>query len=424
MAEEHFFKIFLEKIRETLSKLNPMNFQNSIFRSAYLSKWNSYGEIIRPNGEIVACDGSLGESSFSGGLVVIVARAIAHIYSLKDGKITSVLEVDTRAGYRLQGKTVLMKTLELKVLRKTLEKYPGAFGVYDGSLYLTFLHHADRLKRTLWIFEEYLEELANVLKLSNSGVKIVGVSKDSDVNYLRAKITANVLTSLLGESNTVMTRRRSLKKMLKDFTSRSWEGLDESLRASCLRELEQDFSDEGLYSELTSEPGFTTPLLLAPQTIFLSGETSAKGWRDTKFRKYIENDSDLSGVLKRLDEYFSNTPIALTYWRPQGAAGVYRVDIPANLLGYRGRCEDLNEDVLLEGEAYLERAKNIIGVLNWMTQGPYAVYPLVQVDSIAKLDTSLYKTAYEPVIIEELRKRGFKASPRKRRIRDMVLRGY
>jgi len=191
-----------------------------------------------------------------------------------------------------------------------------------------------------------------------------------------------------------------------------------------LKELEQDFSDEGLYSELVTEPGFTTPLALAPHTIFLSGESKAKGWYDTNFRKRIERDSDLSGVLKRLDEYFSSTPIALTYWKPPGVSVVYRLDVPASLLGYRGECGNLSEDVFLEEEEYLSAMRNIVSMLNWMRQGPYVVYPLVQVDSIAKLDRNLYKTAYEPAIVEELRRRGFRVNPRKRKIRDLLLRGY
>lgn len=428
MSEEQFFQIFLEKVRETLSRLSPVDFNNSIFTNAYLSKWNIFGETIKPQGAIVACDGSFGESSFSGGLVVIVTRAIAHIYSLNNNRITSVFEVDTKAGYRLGGRTVLMKALELRVLRKALEKaleeHIEAFGIFDGSLYLTFLHHKDRLKKISPVFEEYVRELANILKLAEKGIKIIGISKDSDINYLRAKVVTSVLTELCSGMGNGIARRRSLKKLLKDLTSKGLECLDKSLRLLCLRELEQDFSDECLYSELTLEPGFTTPLLLAPQTIFLTGESKANGWRDTSFRKHIEKDEDLSGVLKSLDEYFSSTPIALTYWRPSNMSMVYRLDVPASLLGYSGKCEDLTEDVFLEGRDYLESMKNIVGVLNWMRQGPYAVYPLVEVDSIAKLDRSLYKSVYEPVIVEELKKRGFKVNSRKRRIRDIVLRGY
>ena len=428
MAEEQFFQMFLEKVRESISRLKPIDLQDPVFRNAYLSKWNSCQESAPPNGAIVACDGSFGESSFSGGLVVIVARAIAHIYSVKQSSVARVLEVDTRADYRLQGRAIFMKTLELRVLRsaieKTLREYGEAFGVFDGSLYLTFLHHEDRLKRVSWIFEKYVEELTNILRLAEKGIKIVGVSKDSDINYLRAKIIASVLTKFCGESNSGVIRGRSLKKLLKDFKDKYWDKFEESLRGLFLKELEQDFSDEGIYSELATEPGFTTPLALAPHTIFLTGESKAKGWYDTNFRKRIERDSDLSGVLKRLDEYFSSTPIALTYWRPPGAAGVYRLDVPASLLGYQRKCGDLTEDVFLEGEEYLSAMRNIVSMLNWMRQGPYAVYPLVQVDSIAKLDRNLYKTAYEPVIVEELRRRGFKAGPRKRSIRDIVLRGY
>jgi len=104
--------------------------------------------------------------------------------------------------------------------------------------------------------------------------------------------------------------------------------------------------------------------------------------------------------------------------------GVYRLDVPSNLLDYKGACGDLSDDRFMDDKACLERMRKLISFLNWMRQGPHIVYPLVEVDTIARLDRELYKNAYEPVIVDELKRRGFKVSPRRRSIRDLVLRGY
>ncbi|MGQ9478720.1 MAG: hypothetical protein ACUVQ0_01700 [Thermoproteota archaeon] len=104
--------------------------------------------------------------------------------------------------------------------------------------------------------------------------------------------------------------------------------------------------------------------------------------------------------------------------------GVYRIDVPACLLGYVGSSDSLSDDVFLEDPGALESLSRIISVLNWMIHVSHTVYPLAQVDSIARMDRRLYKEAYEPILIEDLRRRGFKAAPRRRSIRDLVLRGY
>ncbi|MEM2088169.1 MAG: DNA double-strand break repair nuclease NurA [Thermoproteota archaeon] len=427
MTEEQFFQMFLDRLRESVGKLTPLELQSSPFKNSYLSKWNPCEDSAQPSGAIVACDGSIGESSFSGGLVVLIARAIAHIYT-PEGGLKSIMEVDTEANYKLQGRSLFMKTLELRVLRKALEKtlqeHEAVLGIFDGSLYLTFLHHREHLRRVAWVFEKYVRELASLLKLTGKNTVIIGLSKDSDINYLRAKIMLDVVKSLSTELMAEVKRGRSIKRIRERLAGKAEFEPKGSMLRTCIEELEKDLSDEGVYGELAPNPGFTTPLLLAPQTLFLTGESKARSWWDTGFRGLLENDVALKGILEALDEYFSTTPIALSYWRPAGMLGVYRLDVSSSLLGCEGSCGDLSDDKFMDDEAALKRMRGIISFLNWMKQGPHVVYPLVEVDTIARLDRTLYKNAYEPVIVDELKRRGFKVSPRRRSIRDMVLRGY
>lgn len=425
MAEEQFFKMFTESLRESVSKLTPIELRSSLFKDSYLSKWNLCEDYAQPKEAVVACDGSIGESSFLGGLVILVARAIAHIYT-PEGSLTSTLEVATEANYKLKGQALFMKTLELRALRNALKKAlrenGSAIGIVDGSLYLTFLHHREHLKTITWIFEKYVRELASLLKLAEEGATIVGISKDSDVSYLRAKIMLDTILSLNADLEVETTRGRSIKR-IREALSKKTLPKDSPLQA-CLKELDQDISDEGVYSELAPSPGFTTPLLLAPQTLFLTGEAKSGSWWNSGFRSLLQSDAALTRVLEALDEHFSRFPVALTYWRPRGGFEVYRVDMPSGLLGYEGQCGNLSNDVFMVDETCLDAMRKIIRVLNWMRQGPHSIYPLVEVDAVARLDKRLYKNAYEPVIMDELRKRGFKVNPRKRSIRDMVLRGY
>lgn len=427
MAEEQFFQMFLNRLHESVGRLTPLELHSSPFKNAYLSKWNACEESAKPSGTIVACDGSIGESSFSGGLVVLVARAIAHIYTIEGG-LKSIMEVDTAANYRLQGRSLFMKTLELRVLRKALEKalqeHETALGIFDGSLYLTFLHYREHLRRVSWIFEKYVRELASLLKLAEKNVAIVGLSKDSDINYLRAKVMLDIVKSFDANFILEVKRGRSIKKIREKLVEKAEDESEDSVLQACIEELDKGLSDEGVYSELVPNPGFTTPLLLAPQTLFLTGESKTRSWWDTSFRRLLEKDAALKKVLEALDEYFSMPPIALSYWRPAGMLGVYRLDVPSSLLGYKGSCGDLSDDMFMDDDAPLRRLRETISFLNWMKHGPHVAYPLVEVDTIARLDRELYKNAYEPVIVDELKRRGFKVSPRRRSIRDMVLRGY
>jgi len=425
MAEEQFFQMFLSELRESIGRLRPLDLVSSPFKDSYLSKWCSHCESSEPDEAVVACDGSIGESSFSGGLVVWAARAVAHVYSMGSEPL-SLLETGVEAGYRLQGREFFLRSLELRTLRRAMEKASQSrrrvFGIFDGSLYLTFLHHRDHLRAFSRIFENYVRELSLLMKLVDEEKMVVGISKDSDISYLRAKIMIDILRSLDPEL-AAEARGRSIRRIREVLGDRVKGLTQDSTLKTCFEELEQDFSDEGVYSEIAPGPGFTKPLLLAPQTIFLTGEARSTGWWDSKFRTRLKQDEDLKGVLQVLDEYFSNPPVALTYWRPGMGSRVYRVDVPSRILGYSGACGGLSGDFFI-GDSGVEKAKTVFSVLNRLQQEPHAVRPLAEVDSIARLDRSLYKDAYEPVIVEELRRSGFKASPRRRRIRDAVLRGY
>ena len=428
MSEESFFLMFSEELHESISRLTPPELESSRSKALFLSKWNSHNASSDPNGAVVACDGSLGESSFTGGLTAWVSRAMAHIYA-KDGSVECIPEVAVEVNYRLEGQSLFMKALELRVLRKAIEKasreHSRILGLIDGSLYLTFFHYRERLESMAWIFEKYLNELCSLLELAGEDTVIVGLSKDSDISYLRAKILLDAILRTEGSLEVELSRGRSIKRMREKLGEVIAGAPKDTPLYEYFIELEQDISDEGLYSQIAPDPGFTTPLMLAPQTLFVTGEIKrgTKNWWKSMFRDLLEGSNRMNGVLNGLDNYFMKPPIALTYWRPKQATGVYRVDIPSNLLGHDGASGDLSEDTFRD-DIGIEKTKSIVGMLNGISHEPYVVNPLTEVDAIVRLDRALYKQAYEPLIIEELRGKGFRINHRKRGLRDFVLRGY
>lgn len=430
LIEEAFFSIFMKELRDSVESLTPPKPRNGWSRGLYLSKWREFGDSVRPEGAVVACDGSISESSFSGGLMVWTARAVAHIYSCED-EVRSIPGVAVKIGYRLKGRPYFMKALELETLNRAVREAEREFGevfaLFDGSLYLRFLHHLPRLESMREIFQRYVEALINCLKAVQGGnISIVGLSKDSDVSYLRARI---LLDAMLMEEPEIgeelRSEQRSVKRMAERLKELVRQRPGDPVLKRYLEELYLEVSDEALYMDLAVEPGFTVPLLLAPQTHFITEEVEkgTRSWWESSFRERLRSSPMLQALSSLLDEYYSQPPIATSYWRVRSELGVYRVDIPSTLLGFEGRCGDLQEDKFLNGEG-VSKAGELMAALNWLTREPYVANPLTEVDVVVRLDRSLYRQVYEPVIAEELARRGFKVMPRKRWIRDLVLRGY
>jgi hypothetical protein len=431
LAEEAFFSKFTESLHDSARRLVPPEIRSGWARSLYLSKWKNLLDSAEPDAAIVACDGSIGESSFSGRLVAWVARAIAHIYT-KGGEVRSIPEVAVSIDYGLEGRSLFMKALELETLTKAIAsasaEFKRVFAVFDGSLYLTFFHYPPRIESMLAVFERYVRALAKCLNAAKRNrTAIIGVSKDSDISYLRARILLDALLQAnpsVGEE--LGRKQRSVRRMADRLREITEQHPKDTVLRSHLEEFSLETSDEALYSEVASEPGFTRPLMLAPQTHFVTEEIDAgtTSWWKSIFRSRLKDRSPkFASLVVALDEYYSQPPIAVSYWKARPELGVHRVDIPSNLLGYEGRCGDLQEDKLATDNESLS-AEKLIATLNWLSHEPYVVNPLTEVDAVVRLDRGVYKQAYEPVIIEELTKRGFKLNPRRRSVRDYVLRGY
>jgi hypothetical protein len=430
MTEERFYSLFAQKLRQSVDDLPARSKPDEWAKTSYLNEWHPFNECSEPEGSVVSCDGSIGESIFSGGLEAWVARAVAHIHP-KNGTMTSIPSVEVPVGYDLGGKSIFMKTVELETLAQAIEKATAengkAFAVYDGNLSL-FLpaRYLQRLQPLAKLFERHVKVIIRCFKLvQQHHLELVGVSKDSNVTYLRARLILNVLLRTNPEWGEVLRReQRSLRLMARKLAEIvEHEGATSTLRPY-LNELTQPISDEALFSELTPEAGYTTPLFLAPQTRFFAAEIEkgTNNWWDSSFRRLLGGNSALEGLRNALDELYSLPPVAISYWKPRPGLMTYRIDVPSFLLGEKSKTGDMKENALANVAS--NSLAGSVSRLNWMSHGGNVVAALSEVDAVARLDRRLYRASYEPLIMKELGSKGHNVRLSKRRIRDYLMRGY
>lgn len=431
MIEEDFYSMFVQELRKSVNKLPARSKPDEWAMRSYSQEWHVFNEASEPTGSIVSCDGSIAESVFSGGLEAWVARAVAHIRP-KDGTMLSIPKVEAPVGYDLGGKSVFLKTVELETLTEAIKKARTGngrvFAVYDGSLSL-FLpaRYLQRLQPLAYLFERYVKAMTECYQLVQQDLlELVGVSKDSNVSYLRARLILDTILQTNPDVGEMLRRdQRSLRLMARRLDGIVEQEGTNSLLRSYLNELKELISDEALYSEITTGAGYTTPLLLGPQTRFFAAEVEkgTNDWWDSSFRKHLSGSTALEGLRVALDELYSLPPIAISYWKPKAGLMTYRIDIPSTLLGLESKAGDMKENVLSDEEA-VPIMQGLISRLNWLSQGESVVSPLTEVDVIARLDRRLYHSSYEPLIIKELTSKGHNVRLSKRRIRDYVMRGY
>jgi len=422
MAEEQFFSMFTDKLKNEVERLPPIALDSSFSQEIYPKYWQRFDGCEEIDYPVIACDGSLGTSQFSGGITFWVARAVAHTYlnnSLR--KVKPIVEV--KADYRLEGHSFFMKAAELKVLRlaveEALEEYGEALALYDGSLYLVFLHHRPHIEARREAIESYVNELTALIRLGiNKNVRLIGVSKDSDISYLRAHI---IVEELRKHGFNSFRHYRSIKRM-RERISDDLKVKVKAINREYFKEIALDISDEALVNTLMKESGFTTPLLLAPQTSYVlhESEKEHKRWSESSLRR---GSKSLSSLLQKMDELYSLPPIALIYWKPKHCLRTYRLDVPSYQLGVDVKTEDLIVDKFVN-EKGIQAMKHLIELLNSLDRKAYGIRPLLDVDEIARLIRRRYTRAYEPVIFEELKSHGFNVEQRKRSMRDYYMRRY
>jgi len=356
-------------------------------------------------------DGSCSSTTLRGELRVVCARALVNVYRA-GSLVESFPSVDVRFGWRLRRGTFYMRALELNGLAKALRSCEAA--LCDGTLYPTLHPVIVRYRRQeVEAYVEYLNALHNLYaEAYDRRILLLGVVKDSSTNYVRARILAQHISAEKPELAKALSRVRSLRNMAR-LLSEAGEAYVEEAEALT--------SDEEVFDEYAPEPGFTAPMLLAPQPIFLSEEVkagTARWWDSRVRRRLIDKGPPLSEVAGALDRLYSLPPIVMFYWRPWHGIGVYRVDVAGWVFGRDGKWNDLSNDAFL-GEG-VSVAEEVAAMLNALSPEPFTVKPLFDVDYVVRIDSGTYKDCYLPIIVDTLRKVGLKAVMTKRDLREMI----
>ena len=421
MAEDSFFQMFLTEI----SKLSSISiaFDDS-FRDVYLSFWHEFDGKSEESPSFVVADGSYAHTTFRGGVRAAVARAIANVYS-HNNLIGDICDVDLRVGHGLKRISLYMRALEFKCLKRALESYSEVqMALCDGDLYPIIPPVLVKLgDQEVEAYAEYLNAFYDLYKLAAERMLLlIGVTKDSFVNYLGVKI----LSTFISQENPILGRELSRVRSVKNILKKLSENRDQLKNCDAyLKEVGRMLmsSDEEIFDDYTNKSGFTYPLVLAPQPIYLSEEIKAgtRRWADSRIRRrLLAAGNPFSKIAEAFDRICELPPVVMSYWRPWHGIGVYRIDIGGWILGLNSDWGSVEGDYFLEGS--IDKLREVIAVLNSLSPEPFTVKPLLDVDDLVRFRTDIYKECYEPLIIEALRRAGLKAVLTKRDLRELMVR--
>jgi hypothetical protein len=417
LAEDLFLPLFMRRVSEPRFVSIEAG---GLLRDIYASFWRVFDGAESNQASLIVADGSLSSTTFRGGVRAVYVRAIANTYD--GGRLVGRLpEVRVRVGHRLRRATLYMRAAEFDCLRGALDGCRGGgAAVCDGNIYPA-IHPTivGGSRQEAEALTEYLEALYRLYEASmERGVLLLGVAKDSFVNYLRARIIASRISEIDPDLGSELSRERSMK----NIASRIGEAAERAPKTlgDFLREAMRPTSDEEALEECTSSPGFTAPLMLAPQPIYLGEEIKAGtiNWWGSRIRARLRMRRRLRGVSEALDRVYSLPPVVMFYWRPWHGLGVYRVDVGGWAFGVDREWGGVEGDSFMPEEA-AGRCIEIVAMLNSLSPSPFAVKPLVDADALVRLSQRTYKECYEPMLVSCLRMAGLRALPTKRDLREL-----
>lgn len=421
-----FFKEFskeLDKLKIPKSHLLSPIWQKSIYKE----RWVKFSKVKEVN-KYVVCDGSGAKSSLSGGIKVLMLRALAHIckgFNVKE----SFPKVEIKIAKNVFP-SLSLKALELSTLKEVSKKVSKAsLIIHEGTIYPILnprlIRDEEGLKAVKELMQAFLE-LFTIVK--DRELVLIGLCKDSNVSYVR---TRAILERLLSETEIAKevigeSFERNAKRMA-DRLKKVKEKLSGNLIQTVeyyINELLTLTSDEEVFDCICDEAGFSIPLVLAPNVLFFSEEIKAGNmyWKDTAIRRRLHARKEWRELGKIMDLIYELPPVAISYWRPWHRLGVYRVDIFCNYFDLEERWSELSKDGFLLEEGYVSKAKELVSMLNYLSPEPFVIKPLMDIDELVRIKRAVYERTYEVLIKDKLKKLGYRALPAKRTLRDILLR--
>lgn len=424
-----FFEEFYEELERVIGNIKR---QESETHPPKLSrevagKWIDFVfKLPEDDVTLISVDGGVQFSEFAYGGFIAVGRACAliHIRDRSQGmvkrvKIYSGEVFDDRDRYSIPGYVRLISEYEAarKASEQVLKEGGKPLVLMDGSLYFPrFPYAIHDYQHHPTLMAELFEAVSSLYKISVAEVfPLAAVSKDSSVFYLHMELLKEAAikaglkkgASLLEEASSPY----DLRLKMVDWDPEDKEALEPLLDTVPL-------CDTALIEHSISKTGFSTPLLLAPSIYYDGGSIPA-------FYRRIERvvgGAVAERVISALDAFFSTPGVVMTYFKPTLDARPLRVDLSASILGLEGKWKSMKRSRFSDEKMSLEALIHILNHLAyWFCNEVEYNIPLHNADKIARFDTDLYKSKYEPYLIERLKEAGFDTTGRRRALREVEL---
>lgn len=424
-----FFDEFYRELNEVFSDLEEREEDKEappVLGKQVREIWRTYHPNEEERGEaLISVDGGVQYSHFAYGDFVAVGRACALIHwPGRDRLLVKDVKIYTGEVYSFVDRSIIPSYVRiiseymaaLKAAEMVLREGGRPVVLMDGTLYYARFPYADReyahhpkLLAELFISMARLRCMAK-----DHRFPLVGVSKDSTVFYMYMELLKRALrgagmgrlAGLVDDSNTPMELR---------FKQERWEENDRRGIAPFMDS--RPLCDTALVMEATEGGGYTLPLLLAPSIYFRHGDDVPSLFRRIEG---VLPRREADGLREACREFFDCPGVAVTYWRPRSDQRPFRVDVLASSLGYGEPLHTGRGNRLVEPDTDLdeiERALNHLGY--WFCNDVEYNVPLKQADALARFDRNLYRSKYEPFIVDTLERAGRRIRGTRRIQREM-----
>lgn len=422
-----FFEEFYEEFERVIRSLKGVE------EGAHLPKlskevadrWINY--VFKPpenDATLISVDGGVQFSDFAYGGFIATGRGCALINAQGRGQRMArrvkiyVGEVfDDRDRHNIP--SYLRSITEYEAAKDASERVIEEGGkplvLMDGSLYFSrFPYAIHDYQHHPTLMAELFEAVSSLYRLSvDEGFPLLAVSKDSTVFYLNMELLKEAalraglkkIIPLLEEASSPY----DLRLRMVDWKPEDREAIEPFLDAKPL-------CDISLIEHSVSKTGFSIPLLLAP-SIYYGGEDIPAFYSRIK---RVVGGVLADRVISALNAFFSTPGIMVTYFKPTLDARPLRVDLAASTLGLKEKCRSRKERAFIDERLSLDALTRILDHLGyWFCNEVEYNLPLHQADKVARFDRDLYKSVYEPYMIERLKEAGLDTVGRRRVLREV-----
>jgi hypothetical protein len=423
-----FFDEFYEELERVVAGIAPPEeepSEPSILADDVRRCWIPYTPKPEERDEaLISVDGGVQLSRFAYGGFVAVGRALALVHSPGRDRTAEkrvkihVQEVfnDRDRGF-IPGYVRMIAEYDAARLaaERALEEGMRPMVLMDGSLYFArfpyatreYIHHPGLLA-------ELFESISALRRLGRDrGFPVAAITKDSTVFYLHMRLLRDKVR-MAGLGALADEVEQALSPL--DLRVRA-ERLPEAGRVALVPFVERrPLCDTALVNAVTRTEGYTKPLLLAPSIYF------GRGGIPVLYERIERNlgRERAQRVVKALKSFFGCPGVAVTYWKPAPDVRPFRIDLSAASLGYDEPWGKERGNWFVEEDADLgplERTLDHLGY--WFCNDVEYNIPLRQADTLARFDRGLYRSKYEPFIVNRLEAAGYDIRGTRRTLREV-----